>query len=135
MSAELYYKSACELSGLLNRREISSVELTQSVIGRTKAVDDLVQAFNSFDEKNALAQAADSDARRNRGESLGLLDGIPVGIKDVLAVKDQPLTCSSKILADFVSPYDATCIQKIKRSGAVLWGRLNMDEFAMGSST
>ena len=67
MSAELYYKSACELSGLLNRREISSVELTQSVIGRTKAVDDLVQAFNSFDEKNALAQAADSDARRNRG--------------------------------------------------------------------
>jgi aspartyl-tRNA(Asn)/glutamyl-tRNA(Gln) amidotransferase subunit A len=119
----------------LNRREISSVELTQSVIGRTKAVDDLVQAFNSFDEKNALAQAADSDARRNRGESLGSLDGIPVGIKDVLAVKDQPLTCSSKILADFVSPYDATCIQKLKRSGAVLWGRLNMDEFAMGSST
>ena len=135
MSAELYYKSASELSGLLDRKEISSVELTQSVIDRTKAVDDLVQAFNSFDEENALAQAEESDARRKREESLGSLDGIPVGIKDVLAVKDQPLTCSSKILADFISPYDATCIQKLKRSGAVLWGRLNMDEFAMGSST
>lgn len=135
MSGELYYKTASELGELLDKNEISSVELTQSVIDRTKAVDEEVKAFNSFDEKDALKQAVESDERRSKGESLGPLDGIPVGIKDVLAVKDQPLTCSSKILADFVSPYDATCIQKLKQSGAVLWGRLNMDEFAMGSST
>ncbi len=135
MSDALYYKSASELSELLARKEISSVELMQSVIDRTKAVDDQVKAFNSFDEKDALKQATESDKRREEGESRGPLDGIPVGIKDVLAVKDQPLTCSSKILADFISPYDATCIRNLKQSGAILWGRLNMDEFAMGSST
>lgn len=135
MSEELYYKSASELGGLLEKGEISSVELTQSVIDRTKAVDDRVGAFNSFDEAEAIAQAEASDARRKDGQTRGPLDGIPVGIKDVLAVKDQPLTCSSKILENFVSPYNATCIEKLQGSGAVLWGRLNMDEFAMGSST
>ncbi|OUW17453.1 MAG: aspartyl/glutamyl-tRNA amidotransferase subunit A [Opitutales bacterium TMED158] len=135
MSEELYYKSASELGGLLEKGEVSSVELTQSVIDRTKAVDDRVGAFNSFDEAEAIAQAEASDARRKDGQTRGPLDGIPVGIKDVLAVKDQPLTCSSKILENFVSPYNATCIEKLQGSGAVLWGRLNMDEFAMGSST
>jgi len=135
MSQELYYKTIGELGRLLESGEISSVELTQAVIDRTKAVDDRVGAFNSFDEADALSQAAASDARRKEGSALGPLDGIPVGIKDVLAVKDQPLTCSSKILEKFVSPYDATCIEKLKGSGAILWGRLNMDEFAMGSST
>lgn len=135
MSEELYYKSASELGGLLEKGEVSSVELTQSVIDRTKAVDDRVGAFNSFDEADAIAQAEASDARRKDGQTRGPLDGIPVGIKDVLAVKDQPLTCSSKILENFVSPYNATCIEKLQGSGAVLWGRLNMDEFAMGSST
>lgn len=135
MSEELYYKSASELSGLLEKGELSALELTQSTIDRTKAVEDRVGAFNSYDEADAIAQAKASDQRRASGESRGALDGIPVGIKDVLAVKDQPLTCSSKMLENFISPYDATCIQKLKQSGAVLWGRLNMDEFAMGSST
>lgn len=135
MSQELYYKSIGELGRLLDSGEVSSVELNQAVIDRTKSVDDRVGAFNSFDEADALAQAEASDKRRKEGNSLGPLDGIPVGIKDVLAVKDQPLTCSSKILEKFVSPYDATCIEKLKASGAILWGRLNMDEFAMGSST
>ncbi len=135
MSQELYYKTASELSELLEKGEVSSVELTQSVIDRTKSVDDRVRAFNSFDEADALFQAEASDKRRSENGALGPLDGIPVGIKDVLAVDGQPLTCSSKILENFVSPYDATCIQKLKQQGAVLWGRLNMDEFAMGSST
>ncbi|MDG2256665.1 MAG: Asp-tRNA(Asn)/Glu-tRNA(Gln) amidotransferase subunit GatA [Opitutaceae bacterium] len=135
MSEELYYKSARELSGLLKAGEVSAVELTQSIIGRTKAVEERVGAFNSYDEGDAVSQAEASDQRRAAGETVGALDGIPVGIKDVLAVKDQPLTCSSKMLENFISPYDATCIQKLKQSGAVLWGRLNMDEFAMGSST
>ncbi len=135
MSQEIFYKTATELSQSLAKKELSSVELTQAIIDRTQAVDDKVGAFNSRDEKDALAQAEASDARRASGDGRGPLDGIPIGIKDVLAVKGQPLTCSSKMLGNFVSPYDATCIQKLKSSGSVLWGRLNMDEFAMGSST
>lgn len=132
---ELYYKTASELAELLEKKALSSVELTKAIVERTKAVEERVQAFNSFDEEDALKQAEASDARRSSGEALGAMDGIPVGIKDVLAVKDQPLTCSSKMLENFISPYDATCIQKLKSAGAVLWGRLNMDEYAMGSST
>ncbi len=135
MTQEIYYKSASELSSSLSRGELSSVELTKVIIERTEAVDDRVGAFNSFSAEDALAQADASDQRRSAGQALGPLDGIPIGIKDVLAVEGQPLTCSSKILENFISPYDATCIQKLKKRGAVLWGRLNMDEFAMGSST
>lgn len=135
MSEELHYKSASELSELLEKKELSAVDLTKATIARTKAVEDKVGAFNSFDEVDALAQAEASDARRVAGESLGPLDGIPVGIKDNLAVNGQPLTCSSKMLENFVSPYDATCIEKLKSQGVVLWGRLNLDEYAMGSST
>ncbi|MDB6170033.1 MAG: glutamyl-tRNA(Gln) amidotransferase, subunit [Verrucomicrobia bacterium] len=135
MSSELHFKSIADLSGLLENRQVSSVELTTAVIGRTKAVDARVRAFNSFDESGALAQAAASDARRGAGKARGPLDGIPVGLKDVIAVANQPLTASSRMLANFVSPYDATVTVRLKDAGAVLWGRLNCDEFAMGSST
>jgi aspartyl-tRNA(Asn)/glutamyl-tRNA(Gln) amidotransferase subunit A len=135
MSSELHYQSAVELAALLEAKQMSAVELTQAVIARTKAVDGRVQAFNSYDEADALAQARASDARRAAGQARGPLDGIPVGLKDLIAVTGQPLTASSKILANFVSPYDATVTCKLKDAGAVLWGRCNMDEFAMGSST
>jgi aspartyl-tRNA(Asn)/glutamyl-tRNA(Gln) amidotransferase subunit A len=135
MSSELHYKTAAELSELLGAKAISSVELCQAVIARTKSVEGRVKAFNSFDEGDALRQAQASDERRARGEARGSLDGIPVGFKDVIAVEGQPLTASSKMLANFVSPYDATVTGKLKNAGAVCWGRLNMDEFAMGSST
>ncbi|HVU24326.1 MAG TPA: Asp-tRNA(Asn)/Glu-tRNA(Gln) amidotransferase subunit GatA [Opitutus sp.] len=129
------FQTIADLSAALGARTLSSVELTQAVIARTKAVDDRVHAMNSFDEADALAQAAAADARRAAGETRGPLDGIPVGLKDVIAVAGQPLTASSKMLANFVSPYDATVTTKLKQAGAVLWGRLNCDEFAMGSST
>src|SRR5678815_1178257 len=135
MTSDLYYRSVADLAASLDRKELSAVELTHAVIGRTKAVDARVRAFNSFDEVDALAQAAASDARRAAGQARGALDGIPIGLKDVIAVKDQPLTASSKMLANFVSPYDATVTTRLKEAGAVLWGRLNCDEFAMGSST
>lgn len=134
-AAELFFKPVAELAALLQAKTVSSVELTRAVIARTKAVEERVHAFNSFDEADALAQAEASDARRARGESRGSLDGIPIALKDVIAVEGQPLTASSKMLANFVSPYDATVTAKLKQAGAVLWGRLNLDEFAMGSST
>ncbi|MBC7366721.1 MAG: Asp-tRNA(Asn)/Glu-tRNA(Gln) amidotransferase subunit GatA [Undibacterium sp.] len=135
MSAPLYFQTIAGLSAQLAAGRISSVELTQSVIARTKVVEPRVHAFNSFDEPDALTQAAASDVRRAAGESRGPLDGIPVGLKDVIAVSGQPLTASSKMLANFVSPYDATATENLQRAGAVLHGRLNCDEFAMGSST
>ena len=135
MSVPLHFQSIAELSAHLAARRISSVELTQAVIARTKAVEARVHAFNSFDEPDALAQAAASDSRRAGGQSCGALDGIPIGLKDVIAVSGQPLTASSKMLANFVSPYNATVTESLQSAGAVLHGRLNCDEFAMGSST
>lgn len=135
MADEIFYQSIAALSARLEQKELSSVELTSAVIERTKKVESQVRAFNSFDEADAMEQAVASDARRASGQTKGPLDGIPVGLKDVIAVENQPLTASSKMLADFVSPYDATVTQKLKHAGAVLWGRLNLDEFAMGSST
>ena len=135
MASDPVFQPLTTLAGRLAAKELSSVELTQAVIARTKAVDARVGAFNSFDEADALAQAAASDARRAAGQARGPLDGIPIGLKDVIAVAGQPLTASSRILANFVSPYDATVTRKLKeQAGAVLWGRLNCDEFAMGSS-
>jgi aspartyl-tRNA(Asn)/glutamyl-tRNA(Gln) amidotransferase subunit A len=107
----------------------------QAVIARTQAVEGRVHAFNSYDVEDALAQARASDERRTRGEARGPLDGIPIGLKDVIAVTGQPLTASSRMLQNFVSPYDATVTQRLRAAGAICWGRLNMDEFAMGSST
>jgi len=137
---ELYNSTIAELSGLLERGALSSLELMKAVIARTKAVEGRVHAFNSYDEEDALAQARASDARRARAKGSGTgaasrLEGIPVGIKDVISVAGQPLTASSRILEGFVSPYDATVIRKLKAAGAICWGRLNLDEFAMGSST
>jgi aspartyl-tRNA(Asn)/glutamyl-tRNA(Gln) amidotransferase subunit A len=134
MSA-LLFRTLTDLSAGLARREFSAAELMQAFIDRTRAVDPQVKAFNSHDPADALAQARASDARRATGTTLGPLDGLPIGIKDVIAVKDQPLTASSKMLGNFVSPYDATVTEKLRRAGAVCWGRLNLDEFAMGSST
>ena len=134
MSTPLHFLTLGESAARLAAGKLSSVELTQAVIAQTKAVEPRLHAFNSYDEADALAQAAASDARRAAGQARGPLDGIPIGLKDVIAVKDQPLTASSRMLANFVSPYDATATTRLKAAGAVLFGRLNCDEFAMGSS-
>jgi len=133
--SELISKTAAELSAMLEAKEVSSVEVTQAFIDRTEAVEDRVKAFNSYDKAWTIAQAKASDERRAAGNAFGPLDGVPVALKDILAVKDQPLTCSSRMLENFVSPYDGHVTELLKAQGAVLWGRLNMDEFAMGSST
>ena len=135
MADDLVYRSISELSEGLASGRHSAVELTQAVIDRTTRWDGEVRAFNSFAPDDAFAQARAADARRQAGDVRGPLDGIPIGIKDVIAVAGQPLTAGSKMLANFVAPYDSTVTVRLKQAGAVLWGRLNLDEFAMGSST
>jgi aspartyl-tRNA(Asn)/glutamyl-tRNA(Gln) amidotransferase subunit A len=133
--SDLHFKTITELAAMLAAGETTSVSITHAVIERTAAVDGQVKAFLSSDPEDALAQAKTSDERRASGKAIGPLDGIPIGIKDTLAVKGQPLRCASKMLENYVSPFDATCITKLREAGAIIWGRLNMDEFAMGSST
>ncbi len=126
-----------ELATRLGRREVSAREALQACLDRIAKTDGAIHAFISFDPADALAQADAADRALAAGRThaeLPLL-GVPIAIKDVLAVKGQPLNCASRILGSFISPYDATVIQKLKAAGAVVFGRLNMDEFAMGSST
>lgn len=117
----------------LNRGNCSAVEVTQSYLNRIAATDDRVGAFLHIDHTQALADARAADAKRAAGDK-GQLLGIPVGMKDVLNVKGHPCTCGSKILKGYISPYDATAVAKLRAEGAIIIGRLNMDEFAMGSS-
>ena len=125
-----------ELSAKLARREVSAREATQACLDQIARVDEKIHAFISHDAADALAQAdaADKDLSQG-GRTARCLLGVPIAIKDVLAAKNQPLNCGSKILGKFTSPYDATVIEKLKAAGAIVFGRLNMDEFAMGSST
>src|SRR5580704_16684434 len=126
-----------ELTPKLAKREISAREIMQSCLDQIARVDGKIHAFISYDDKDALAQADAADKDISQGESHAKkpLLGMPVAIKDVMAVKNQPLNCASRILGKFTSPYDATVIEKLKSAGAVVFGRCNMDEFAMGSST
>jgi aspartyl-tRNA(Asn)/glutamyl-tRNA(Gln) amidotransferase subunit A len=135
MASSLPFQNLTDIADQLASGQVSSIEVTQAVIDQTQAVDDRVNAFISTDSADALAQATAADQRRAAGESRGPLDGVPIAMKDVIAVRDQPLTAGSKMLENFISPYDATVTTKLKDAGVVLWGRANCDEFAMGSST
>ena len=134
-SNSLTSKTATELSGELQSGSCKAEEIALAYLEQIDRVDGKVHAFLHRDDEDFLAQAKASDQRRAKGETLGPLDGIPVGLKDVISVEGQPLTAASKILKDYVSPYDATVTRKLKDAGAVIGGRLNLDEFAMGSST
>jgi aspartyl-tRNA(Asn)/glutamyl-tRNA(Gln) amidotransferase subunit A len=125
-----------ELAAKLAKREVSAREAMQSCLDRIARVDGKIHAFISHDAADALAQAEAADKLlADRDSANRPLLGVPIAVKDVLAVKNQPLNCGSKILGKFVSPYDATVVEKLKAAGAIVFGRLNMDEFAMGSST
>lgn len=131
---DLQKLTLAEASVLLEQGKVSSLELCGAYLERIDRLEPSLKALLSLDKPDVLARAKESDARRASGKKLSPYDGIPITIKDNIAVKGQPCTCASKILKNFVSPYDATVIEKLKNAGLVLMGRANMDEFAMGSS-
>jgi aspartyl-tRNA(Asn)/glutamyl-tRNA(Gln) amidotransferase subunit A len=124
-----------ELLKRLDRGDVSSVEVTTAYLDEIAARDGQVSAFLHVNRDRALAQARTIDEKRGRGERLGALGGLPVAIKDVICTNGEPTTCGSRMLERFVPPYDAHVISKLRQADAVLIGRTNMDEFAMGSST
>ena len=123
-----------ELREMLDGRQVSAVELTRDVLQRIEKVEDRVKAYITLDPEGALMQAEAADKERKEGTG-GLLCGIPLSIKDVLCTDGMRTTCGSRILENFVPPYDATSIVKLKQAGAVLLGKVAMDEFAMGSTS
>jgi len=133
----IYELTIDELTSKLASKEISSREAMQACLDRIDAVDGSINAFISLDRDDALAQAEEADvllAKGSNHDEQPLL-GVPISIKDIFCVKNQPANCASKILGDFSSPYEGSVISKLKQAGAVIFGRVNMDEFAMGSST
>ncbi len=132
---ELYQLTISELSRMLEKGECSSVEITESVLKRIKQVEDKIGAYLWWDEDYALSQAKQADEQRKKGEGINPLLGIPIGLKDIFITRGVPTTCASKILENFVPPFDGTAVAKLKERGAVIVGKLNMDEFAMGSTT
>ncbi|MBN2580600.1 MAG: Asp-tRNA(Asn)/Glu-tRNA(Gln) amidotransferase subunit GatA [Pirellulales bacterium] len=130
----LIHQSAAELLGLLNAGQATSAELTRAYLARIDAVDGKVRAFLRVDPSAALARAEEIDARRKSDKPLGRLAGLPVAVKDLLCTTGEPTTCASRMLENFRPPYDATVVQRLKAADAVLIGRTNMDEFAMGGS-
>jgi len=126
-------KTIAELSKALAAREISSVELTQAYLKRIDKVDASLNSFITVCEEKALEQAEAADVRLSAGETGGLC-GIPMAHKDIFCTEGITTTCGSRMLSNFVSPYDATVVEKFKAAGTVTLGKTNMDEFAMGSS-
>ncbi|ABZ85532.1 aspartyl/glutamyl-tRNA(asn/gln) amidotransferase, a subunit [Heliomicrobium modesticaldum Ice1] len=132
---KLYTKTAHELHDLLVRKEVSATEIVKTQADRMQALEPKIRAFVTLTVDKALEQAARVDAKIAAGEAIGPLEGIPMAIKDNMCTDGVRTTCSSKILNNFVPPYDATVVTKLKEAGAVMMGKTNLDEFAMGSST
>ena len=131
----LFDQKMADLQELLHKKEISVTDLVKESYNRIKDVDEKVQAFLTLDEDNALSQASALDDKLVNGEHSGSLFGMPIGIKDNIVTKNLRTTCSSKILENFQPIYNATVMDKLQAAGAITIGKLNMDEFAMGSST
>ncbi|MGC4003353.1 MAG: Asp-tRNA(Asn)/Glu-tRNA(Gln) amidotransferase subunit GatA [Pirellulales bacterium] len=127
-------KSATALLASLARGESTAVDVTTAFLRRSEALNPRLGAFLRHDANAALAQAEAVDRKRRAGEQLGRLAGLPIAVKDLVATQGELTTCASKMLAGYVSPYDATIVEKLRAADAVLLGRTNMDEFAMGGS-
>jgi aspartyl-tRNA(Asn)/glutamyl-tRNA(Gln) amidotransferase subunit A len=132
---ELLKLSAAEIGSKIAAGSLTSVEITKACFEQIHAVDAQVGAFLCLDEERALAAAAAIDARIAAGEKLGPLAGVPIGVKDIFCYQGLPTTCGSRILEGWMPPYNSTVVDRLLEAGLVIVGKLNMDEFAMGSST
>jgi aspartyl-tRNA(Asn)/glutamyl-tRNA(Gln) amidotransferase subunit A len=135
MNDELFRLTISQAQRGLRRREFSALELTRACLERIAALEPRLNAFLTVAESEALAQAKAADRRLAEATPAPDLCGIPLGIKDIFATRGIRTTCASRILENFVPPFDATVIERLREAGAVFLGKLNMDEFAMGSST
>ncbi len=131
---DLFNKTAFELSEMLKKGEVSSVEITKASFDRTKAVDDTIKAYITLNEEKALESAKLADEKRAKGEVSSPLAGIPIAVKDNICTEGLLTTCASKMLHNFRPPYNATVVEKLGASDMIITGKVNMDEFAMGSS-
>lgn len=132
---KLHKMTARELASALNSGELSAVEVTRGYFDRIEAVDEQVGAYLTLTQENALRQAEEADKRRKNGGETPALLGVPIALKDNLCTDGVRTTSASKMLADFVPPYDATVVTHLKAAGMPILGKTNMDEFALGSST
>lgn len=132
---DLYKLTAHELHEKLVAKDISALEITNSVLDRIASVENNVKSFVTVTSEIAINEAKRVDNMIARGDAIGPLTGIPIAIKDNMCTKDVLTTCSSKILDNFIPPYNATVIDKLRTSGTIMVGKANLDEFAMGSST
>ena len=135
MQLKLYEYKAYELSDMLKKNQISSCELVKEQFERIEEAEPSVSAYLTLNKDAAIADACEIDKKRASGEELSRLAGIPVGIKDNISTKGIRTTCASKMLGNYVPVFNATVVDKLKDCNAVITGKLNMDEFAMGSST
>ena len=135
MSKDLMKLTAVELGKKIKDKEVTVVEATKACLERIKALDETYNCFVTVDEAGALAQAEAIQAKIDSGELTGPLAGVPVAIKDNMCINGMLTSCSSKILSNFVPTYTATAVEKLQEAGAVIIGKTNMDEFAMGSTT
>jgi len=132
---ELYQQTAHEVADLLTAGELSAGQITEACLARIAEVEETVNSFVTVTAEHARAQAAQADERLAKDEAPSPLTGIPIAIKDVMCTRGLPTTCGSKILENFIAPYDATVVQRCSQALLPMVGKTNMDEFAMGSST